>query len=149
MTRWLHASINKHFETLVDDVLGTIPGFFDDYHGKKNEAIRYEVRLEGPNYTETDPTRTRVDCIVQVILTMQKGAPYDRDSVKGAIQEQFTDIRIFRYGGRIGDDSTFVFCLQLVNDTGKMVRTKSMPNPEATSQDLIEGSYRGYYDGNL
>ena len=112
MTRWLHASINKHFETRVDDVLGTLPGFFGDYHGKKNEAIRYEVRLEGPNYTETDPTRTRVDCIVQVILTMQKGAPYDRDSVKGAIQEQFTDIRIFRYGGRIGDDSTFVFCLQ-------------------------------------
>lgn len=149
LTRWIHASINDYFTSITDSVIGSIPGYYDDNQVRKNDPIHFEVRLIGPDYTELDPIRTKVFVTIQILVTMEDIRVYERDSVIGLLQSKFINLPVYRYGGRSGDDNSFVFCLQLVNRTGKDVTTKTIHQPDKTSQSLIEAYYEGYYDGNV
>ena len=113
----------------------------------------YEVRMDGPWFTEVSRDCWKiygeVNILVQATLD-ERDTQLIHRSV-GLVTAAFTDISVYRFGDEPGDDNTFVWCWQLLQDTRARERVQVAhfgviePNTKLT-QAVVEGHYEVLYN---
>ena len=149
LPRWIKASVYKHF----DDRKQGVPLFLEGDKRSTNEKQAYaELRMDGPFFKKLTAIEWNVYIEVNVLVqTIRKREKlYTNSTNSGIIAEAFTDhIDIYRYGGELVDDESFVGCLNL-NMDGKRPLTirdvgESRPT-EPLNQTQVEGHYSNEFE---
>lgn len=145
ITRWVNASINKHFNSLVGPYLYVwVEGDTRDTREMTDFA---ELRIDGPKIQEFSRGWFRIYAEINILVTSSIN---DTDLYKihtdtGIVLEAMqTRIPIFRYGTGVDDDQTLVGCFTLISDSRNSLDVlqlgrKLIETPLMTS--IVEGHY--------
>jgi len=113
--RWIYASIAKHFNTTIavpNSLYMYIAGRSDDT-GKHDEFI--ELRISPIQTTEISKNNYRINVKIDILYSVQL-VPEDgfrAQTVAGLIETAITDICVYKYGKKPGDDGSLLGGLQL------------------------------------
>ena len=154
-TRWIFASVTKHFD---DNVMtpNSIP-FITEGIGERDTPFmetedRAEIRINGPFARELSANYWRVWVDINVLVTSYFGNPskdaYTLERNLGLIHE-FTDtaIPIYRYGDGIDDDGTLLGCLRPrseKNDSIRVIHFGQISSTDRLKQGQVDGRYVMY-----
>jgi len=146
--KWIFASVSKHFDTYR----GTLPMFVEgqvrDTHDTKDF---FELRMDGPNYTEYSKGYFRVYIEVNCLL---QSAMDDIDFHRihrnlGIVASIFTrPIVIKKYGDTpIIDDGSTLGCLSLISDDRGKEKVQTSQFGQITQKDkLIQAIVEAHYE---
>jgi hypothetical protein len=130
-TRWTHASVGDHFDSLK----GAYPLFIEGQHRDTDEDKNFfELRVDGPRLTETskDCWKLRIEVNILIQTVMNETDYHLHQDMIGQMQAAFTSIPCFRYGNRPGDDDAQIGCYILQQNKA--------------NQDFIEANQFGQID---
>lgn len=120
-TKWIIASITKHFHNLleVDSGIQTHnPG--THYSLAERESEHCEVRVDGPRYKELSKAYFNAYIEVNIFMSvdMDRSDMFKMPTMMGIVQNALTrPITVYRLGADAEDDGTKVCCLVLVAST--------------------------------
>jgi len=122
-TKWIIASITKHFHTKLQIDAGiqtTDPG--RRYKLSNRDSQHCEVRVDGPRFKEI--SRAYFNAYVEVNIFMN--VDIDREDIlkmptlMGIVQNAMTQpITVYKFGNDAEDDGSKVCCLVLVDSSNK------------------------------
>lgn len=142
--RWIHASINKHFE----DNKGVLPMYLEgDERTLQDEAEFYELRVDGPFILQPqkDYYKLQVEINVLVQTHMDAKELYNIQEAIGPIVKAFTNaICVFRYGDSVFDDQSLLGTLRLRRELDETVDVNYfgiIKEDTRLTQATIEGHY--------
>jgi len=143
-SRWIFASVSMHFDAQRQDIPLHIEGQPRDI--KQDQTGWFELRLDGPYYTES--SRKLWDIYVEVnVLILAAMLDTDTHRIRrlaGIVESAFTNISVFRYGDGIEDDKSYLGCLRLLQDNNNRVKTNHFGQVEPNlnqEQASVEGHY--------
>lgn len=146
LIRWVHASVNKHF----DGYKGNCYLHFEGTGRRQPDSTRVfwaELRCDGPY--ETGGTAGEENCTfeinVLICASIEDTYAYRIQDLQGRFGVAFTScIPVKRYGDQPQDDQSLVGYLQLLTNNGEklMVSTFGQIGPNT---DLKQGSIEGHY----
>jgi hypothetical protein len=151
MVRWIMASCRSFFYERRNG----IPLFFENTGPKTlldaagNPTKTYgEFRLEGPYFRQVNAVEQQYDIVINILVHTGINVT-DSDEIERALGSfasiYQSVIPVYRYGNGIGDDQTFVGCLQLLVTKGDEVKVSrfGQANPDTRlAQASIDGNYR-------
>ena len=113
-TRWIHASVTKHY---LDNVAtGSLPCKIrqaDDI----NAPSWFELRIDGPKIKEYTANEFELIIEINILLTTDNNSAkmWQHETNCGIIQNHWTNqFTINKEGDEVGDDASFVGCLELM-----------------------------------
>lgn len=151
MVRWIVASCRYFF----NERRNSIPLFFEntgpktllDSQGYPTKTYA-EFRIEGPYFKQNNAVEVQYDVIINILVHTGINV-IDSDEIERALglfaSIYVNAIPVFRYGNRLGDDQTYVGCLQTLVTKGDEVRVSrfGQANPDTRlAQASIDGSFR-------
>jgi len=150
LTRWIIASISKHFE----DRKQSLTVFIEGQIRKTRELLDFlELRIDGPNQTELSKGFWQVYVEINVLVqSAQNAANYHRiyNSVGIAVAAFTQSISILKLGTAVGDDGSLVGCLNLQGDKEARERIQishfGQVEPET---GIFQSSVEGHYVATL
>jgi hypothetical protein len=149
-TRWVFASVSKHFYDRRGDVAFYIEGQERDTPAPENLL---EFRLDGPYFTQMSKNTWRLYVEVSLLVQCAKtGKDYHAiHKITGQVAEAFTSIPVYKYGDTVGvDDNSFVGCLTLVQELGKRERIQTNNFGQiGPDTQLLQSSVEGHYTMDL
>jgi hypothetical protein len=146
-SRWIFASMVKHFDSLKQDW----PLHCEGHHlGDNDENAKHlEFRMDGPRYTQLSANEYRIKVEINILASavMNDSDLYLLLEGLGIAAEAFHNaIPVYKYGDGLGDDGTLLGCMQLLTDTlGKQgVKTYNFGQIHQT-QKIQQGTVEGHY----
>lgn len=161
-SRWIFASISKHFQDKIDATFNSNPGgVVPKLYIEGDERITadleqyFELRMDGPSFKELDKDFWIIDIEINILVTAKKNSTdfsthliYD---LAGMIVSAFKNgIKVYKYGDRDEDDQSFLECLQLHPQNAQdaiLVTYLGDLGPDVTvTQAAVEAFYRMHLD---
>jgi len=137
-TKWIIASIHKHLSLLEES------DFKYQLDGKDsvNENDKtFEVRVDGPVFTQISHSDFKVDIRVNVLIQIPVTTNvYTINVLTGKIAEGFTAITVNKYGLNAEDDDSYLACLRPVGE----IKIRDFGQIEPTiplRQATVDGSF--------
>lgn len=103
--RWIKTSVNKWFNdkwaafVAADPSLTTVQIYYEGQDINLSGDEYYEVRTDGPRIEETSLQEACIYLLINVMITVQKGAKlYRIHDIAGYIQTIFSTIPVLSYG---------------------------------------------------
>lgn len=152
LTRWIFASVTKHFY----DRRGGYEMWIEGQRRRGGEdANQIEVRMDGPDLTEVSKDYWRVFIEVNILCSavLDDQSFHTLHQMVGDISSKFTNIGVFRLGVDTdpSNDGTLIGCLELVQhpspSRGRLrIRHFGQVNPEiALIRASVEGHYQAFF----
>lgn len=144
--RWVHASIAKHFETILGNQLHLyVEG---EKRQTENQENYCELRIDGPDSNQLSPKLFKLNVTIDALIVnikSDKNSHIHLDFV-GLVLTTFTNaITVYRYGTGLDDDQTELGCLKLMPDASKdkvqVTRLGQTVPAELLQETSIEASY--------
>lgn len=146
--RWIFASISKEF----NDNRQTIPLFVEGQHrdDTQDKATLFELRIDGPNYTEVSKDCWRIDIEVNILVqaAMDNEDFHTIRKLCGIASAMFiNNLPIFKFGDGVDDDDSLLSCMKLLQDVKGRERIQTSHfgqiDPSVkVQQSTVEGHYR-------
>jgi hypothetical protein len=142
-TRWIVASINKHFADIIKPDLDLYIEGTDRRTGQEQNYA--ELRHDGPRCTELSKGYWHIDVVVDILVVSKTNDQdiYTLERNLGLVQSAFTeDIPVFKYGD---DPSDQLGCLTLCPRPDEPIRTNNfgqVENDTRLRQASVDACYR-------
>ncbi len=149
--RWIMASIAKHFSDSCAAI--PLPLLVDGIDEREEEKLHFdhaELRITGPYISELSHNYYRLLVDVNILITelMDQVDAYKLQTWCGAIALSMEGpINIYKYGSETGDDSSWVFCLQLVRnkiDPIRVLHFGQLGRTERIRQSMVDSHFVAY-----
>lgn len=160
--RWLRASLINVFDTynrtdltipvISGSVQGKLPFYlgFGDRKDILNQPYWLELRRSEEKYLQYSPTcfDIMIDIGVLSFGTIDDADIYTKDLVDGIAVSMHNDFAVSKYGSRLGDDQSYITCMNLVTESESNVRLFNLGKSDdgLSNITLIEASYRGRFE---
>lgn len=148
-TRWIIASLNKHFSDIISPTLYMFIEGTDRHTEERRDYA--EFRRDGPRACELSRGYWQFDVYVDVLVVneMNDTDIYTLERSLGLVQSAFTtDIPVFQYGDGPSDNSLIQLgCLVLCPNPDEPIRTTyfgQVQNDVRLRQASVEACYRMY-----
>lgn len=150
-TRWIMASIAKYFSDTCIAI--PLPLLVDGIDEREEESLHFdhaELRITGPSINELSKNYFRVLVDINVLITelMDQTNAYKLQTWCGKISNAMNGpINIYKYGGEIGDDSSYVMCLRPINgdnDPNNILHFGQLGKVDRLRQSMIDGKFVVY-----
>lgn len=149
-SRWVWASILNHFSTVAQSIpLPMHAEGVDERDTDDLETNHVEVRVNGPFVRELSRNYFELHVDVNILLhnfmkeTNESG--YDLATWSGIFQTACEGpINIYKFGGEVGDDSTYVGCLTLRRgkyDSLRLLYFGQTGRVERLRQSMVDAKY--------
>ena len=145
VTKWIFASIAKHFNSLSDDdVYVHISGQLRETDDKDAWV---EVKIDGPYITKLSKGyhNLKIEISVQSFTVQKRDYLYNNLELQGKVLDLFTEsIGIYKLGNKSEDDKTFAFCILLDHNdkhTLDVANYGAVDENEKIKVSGIEGHY--------
>lgn len=148
--RWIFASVTSHFQSsLSSDGVDNKNIFVEGQpRAVDRDSEFYEIRVDGPFFTEVSHNCFRVDAETNVLVqtTMDDRNYHVHQTAIGLVVKAFTDITVYKYGTGPSDDQSVLGCLLLDQNVKRRQNVKVHqlgqidPNTKL-EQASIEASY--------
>jgi len=140
-SRWLQASICKHFDDNVD-----LPMFVEgDPRATKDEVDFFEVRIDGPDIRLLNPNYWRLDVSINILIqsTINNADTHKIHKQIGLVMDEFDhSINVYRYGvASEGNDDSLLGCLYMIDDPLDVKHFGQLEPRLMLMQASIEGKY--------
>ncbi len=149
ITRWLTASINKHFASLLGN---DIYIFFEGEQRDTRDKTRYlEVRNDGPFIRELSAGYFNFYMEINVLVTSAVNDQnlYGIQTDTGLVLEAMkTSIPVYRYGTGTDDDQSLVGCFTLISDRRNSLDAFQLGR-KLIETPLMTAIVEGHYDMNI
>jgi len=152
LTRWLYASVIKHFKSYIDLESVTFHLGGTEYDVNSTDRDTIALHLNGPKINEicnnVFKVSIEVHCLIQCI--MRETNMYRHIDLIGAMNTAcFNGITVYKYGPEAEDDDSFVGCLRLVQDArgSERVETTNFGQVDMSVkllQATVEAQYEMY-----
>lgn len=150
LTRWIIASVSKHFEDRRQGLSMFIEGQIRDTRSLKDFM---ELRIDGPNLTELSKGFWQAYIEINVLVqAAQDDADYHRIYKNvGIVTVAFTNtIQIFRFGDGVDDDDSLVGCVNLLGDKESRERIQTSHFGQVEPETgIFQSSVEGHYVATL
>jgi hypothetical protein len=144
LPRWVKASVAQYFNT----ELAPLKLFIEGETSNKDDFSEWvELRTDGPYFREGASNTLRVDIAINMLVQckLDGSVLYQPETISGTVAEAFKDcIPVYKYGGRAGDDSTFVDHLWLRPQSKGDVNIYNM-GQVADAYDIVQVQVEGQY----
>ena len=144
--RWFFASTSDHFNKQKQTLPLFIEGQIRNTRGVKDFI---ELRMDGPQFTEVSKGYVRIYGEINILVSsVMDDKDYHRihENV-GIVASMFTDIVIFRYGNRTGDDQTVYGCWKLIQNLAKRQRVEIFHFGKVDAKNnIVQASVEGHYE---
>jgi len=145
--RWINASINKHFNTHKDSDLPLYTeGNIRDLTQQRSNQKYFDLRVDGPYYTQTDKGYWDIYIEINALLTVPYNNKdlYQIHKVTDHVASLFANsIPTYRLGSGAYDDQTLFGCLTRKSGYREKLQVSMLgtpPNGEVL-QSVVEGHY--------
>ncbi len=122
-TKWIIASITKHFHDRLQTISGIHTHDPGSYYRLNNRDSEFcEVRVDGPRFKEISKGyfSSYVEINIFISIDMDKGDMLRMPTLMGTVQNAMTQpIVIYRLGNGCDDDKSKVCCLTLIDSANK------------------------------
>jgi hypothetical protein len=148
-TRWIVASVQKHFDLRAAP--NNIPTLYegDDISAVKDQIKYVEIRVNGPRYKELSKGYHQFHIDVGVMCSAYIGSDiHELNKLVGLYQSKMIPIDVKKFGNLSGDDQSYIGCLELRDDVDPSVDTISYGQTEAEKR-LMQTSVEGFYELEL
>jgi hypothetical protein len=149
-TRWIFASLTKHFDSKKQTVAFYIEGDEQVYSEKKDY---FEFRINGPDVWEQSKNTFKIEVTVNILVVhkLGQGNLHTLQRSIGIAQAAFEkNISIMKFGNGVDDNPLIRFgCMTLNNDRESLtVAQLGQVNPEVKElQAMVQGTYCMYHEG--
>jgi len=146
LSRWIFASVCKHFKaSITDEVI-----FIEGQQRDTNELSKWiELRQDGPNLIEVNKDYWHVYVEINLLASATLNATdfHTIYRLVGKITQAFATIKLYRFGEDEDDDSSFIGCLNLIQDAkGKeRIQVSHFGQIEPKVQ-LLQATVEGHYE---
>lgn len=152
-TRWILASIAKYFsDTCLTIPLPLLVDGIDEREGEDLQCDHAELRITGPYLNELSKDYWRVLVDINVLLTEMMGRTnvYDLQTWCGIISLAMDGpINVYKYGSEVGDDSSWVCCLNPISggtDPNRTLHFGQLGKTDRLRQSMVDGRFITYLD---
>lgn len=147
--RWILASASDHFETGRDSIPFYMEGA--DF-SSENDDQWVEFRLDGPDIKQISYNYWRFDIEINLLVSSVMDHEDFHKQVKlvGQFANLVNVIQIYKYGNQVGDDDSFIGCLELRKDLDEVVVISNFGKIRPDTrliQSTIEGHYQMFLGG--
>jgi len=141
VTKWIFASIAKHFSSLPNlHIAGQL---------RTTDSVGewYELKIDGPYLHKLSKNywHAKVEIDIQMYTQQNRKYLYNNQELQGKALALFTDtISIYKLGNKDEDDATFLFCMSLDHDDKHALDVANfgfVEGDEKLSVSDIEGHY--------
>lgn len=150
--RWVHASLSKHFETII--TAGNLPIFFEGDDRRTRTLRDYcEYRNDGPRIRELSNNYYRLFAPVNILVVsgMNDVDVHRIQRSIGLVTSAFTKtINVFRFGDGVDDDGSLLGCMVLIQDRRNDLKINHFGQIDETTrlqQASVEGHYECFLNG--
>ncbi len=143
--RWVMASIFKYF----DDAKGPYFLHIEGTERATKDLDKWaELRVNGPHIFERSKKDWELSCEINVLVSAQANSPncYDYPTLSGWFAALFAStIHIYKFGSEVGDDQSYVGCLQIQSNGNEKIQVSHFGVIEPGS-NLQQGSVDAHYN---
>jgi len=154
-TRWINASVAIYIKNITDTL--NLPLLFEGIDERDYENIQHshaELRIGGPFVKEVSKNYWNIRVDINILLTYFMQADennvYKLQTYCGKLQEAMNGpIDIYKYGGEVGDDESYVGCLRPIIgkfEANRVLQFGQISRVDRIRQAMIDGRYYMYLD---
>ncbi len=146
LTRWIMASVEKHFRARLQGITMFVEGQMRDTRTLKDFA---ELRVDGPNFTELSKDYWNVYIEINILIqsAQDQDNRYRIYNTIGIMAAAFEGIiKILRLGDGSSDDQSLIGCIKLQGDkdANERIKISHFGQIEAKT-DIFQSTVEGHY----